>query len=186
VRLGSTATNDPLANYASAIRVFRSFQRDYPSNSLAARAEGRVGDCYLQLAGADPAAFQNASNAYQRVVDSPFADASTRSLAEIGLASTLEAQAGQRRGEDTSPLLQSALNHYLNVFYQKNLRQGEEPDPFMIKRAGLEGGRLAEALQLTIQARNIYLRLLEDLPTLRPLLEIKILNMQSSDELQVE
>jgi tetratricopeptide (TPR) repeat protein len=175
-------TNDPLANYAEAIKVFSSIARNYPSNSLAARAEGKIGDSYLQLARTDPRAFQSASNAYQRAMEGPNAEVTTRSLAEIGLAAVLEMQAAKEKSDSRSALLQNALDRYLNVFYEKNLRPGELPDPFMIKKSGWEAGRLAEALQAWPQALKLYERLQARIPALEPLLRNKILKAREQVE----
>ena len=49
-----TETNKPLANFEEAIRAFSKLLQLYPPNALAPLAQGRVGDCYLQLATLDP------------------------------------------------------------------------------------------------------------------------------------
>jgi TolA-binding protein len=181
MKVGSTATNDPYANYASAIKVFSSIERNYPSNELAAPAVGRVGDCYLVLGGSDPRAFLSASNAYQRAMLSPTAGVSTRSLAEIGMATVFEAQARKLDKPAATPMLEKALNHYLNVFYAKNLREEESPDVFLVKRSGLEAGRIAETLGLWRQARRIYERLIDLIPVMQQPLENKILKLSQQE-----
>ena len=126
------------------------------------------------------------TTAVRKPVSASWSNVSTRSQAEVGLAVVLETQALKQSGETRNTLLQSALDHYLNVLYQKNLQEGEVPDPFWIKKAGLEAGRLAEALQLWTQARKIYEGLLESLPVLRPLLENKILKAHQAAVLRPE
>jgi hypothetical protein len=56
----------------------------------------------------------------------------------------------------------------------KNLREGESPDWFWVKKAGLEAARLAERLGDWPVAVNLYRRLQELLPPLRESLERKI------------
>lgn len=175
MRLKSTATNDPLANYARAIKVFSSIERNYPTNKLAARARGMMGDCYLQLATLDARAYESASNAYQGAMDAPAATLSVRSQAEVGLATVMEKLAADQKPEARAKFQQMALDHYLNVFYEKNLREDEQPDLFWVKKAGLEAGRLAESLQAWPQALKLYERLEAMIPALEPLLQNKIL-----------
>jgi len=178
MQLKSTVTNDPLANYAEAIKVFSSISRNYPSNSLAPLAQGMMGNCYLQLGGADPSdprAYQAASNAYQRAITSPASSVAARSQAEVGLAAVIEKQAMDQKGEARIELLQQALDHLLNVFYEKNLRDDESPDLFWVKKAGLEAGRLTETLQAWPQALKLYERLKAMIPSMEPLLQNKML-----------
>jgi TolA-binding protein len=175
MRLKSADTNDALANYAEALKVFSSIERNYPSNELAARAQGMIGKCYLQFAVQDVNQYSNAWKAFQQVVDAPWADAASRSEAEVGLATVLEKLALTQTPEVRAVSLQSALDHYLNVFYEKNLRAGEAPDLFWVKKAGMEAGRLAESLQAWPQALKLYQRLQTQIPSLKPMLENKIL-----------
>ena len=53
-------------------------------------------------------------------------------------------------------------------------RDGEAPDPFWLKEAGLAAGKLAEYRQQREVAINIYKRLEAKLPPLRDLLEKRI------------
>jgi len=175
MRLKSADTNDALANYAEAIKVFGSIDRNYPSNELAARAQGMIGQCYLQFAVQDVNQYSNAWKAFQQVTDAAWADTASRSQAEVGLATVLEKLALTQTGGTRASSLQSALDHYLNVFYEKNLREGEVPDLFWVKKAGMEAGRLAESLQAWSQALKLYERLQTQIPSLKPMLENKIL-----------
>jgi TolA-binding protein len=168
-------TNSPFANYELALEVFRDVERLYPSNDLAARAAGLVGNCHLILAAADPGRYLSASNAYYRALQSPAASVAARSEAEFGLATVLEKLAAGKTDESRTNLLQAALDRHLNILYGTLLREGESADPFWTRKAGIEAGRIAELLQQWSEARNIYETLLDLLPPLRPLLENKIL-----------
>ncbi|MCX7721715.1 MAG: tetratricopeptide repeat protein [Verrucomicrobiae bacterium] len=148
VQQAPAEVNRPLANYEEAIRVFSRLQRLYPGTELATLAGGRIGDCYLQLASQNPNYLTNAFIAYRSVVDDPRARASARSQAEVGLGLVLDKQAEFVPPEDQARMRQRALEHYLRVVYQQNLREGEQPDTFWIKEAGLRAVRLAEELQM--------------------------------------
>jgi hypothetical protein len=115
------------------------------------------------------------------VIKSPEASVSARSQAEVGLGITLEKKAewlekqtDAKAVAERENLFDEALNHYLDVLYEKNLRDGEEADPVWIGKAGLEAGRLAEQLKNWDKAANIYSSLMERLPVLHPVLEKKI------------
>ena len=167
------------ANLELAIQVFGTIHSSNPTNEQAALALGEIGKCYFQLAAQNPRYYESASNAYQQVIDSPYADVTARSQAQVGLAMALEAQAQHLTGEEQNALLKLALNHYLDVFYyEKNLRDGERPDLFWVKKAGLEAARVAEAMQDWTQAMNLYRRLEGLLPPLKELLERKIQKAQ--------
>jgi len=87
--------------------------------------------------------YDSATNAYQFALLAPGADVSTRSQAEFGLAMTLEKMA-RLNAPESSALLDAAFLHYANLVYLKNLLDGETPDPFWLKEAGLAAGKLAE------------------------------------------
>ena len=68
-------------------------------------------------------------------------------------------------------MLFRSLDYYLDVFYQTVVPEGEPPDPFWTKKAGLEAGRLASELGEWAQAERVYERLAELFPELRPSLQ---------------
>jgi TolA-binding protein len=176
----SPDTNNPLANFESAIQVFKAIGQTYPQSEQAALAWGEIGDCYLQLAGQPQGAhfYDDATNAYAQVITSPLADAAARSQAQMGIGLVLEKRAAPAAGQDQTALLQQALQNYLDVLYGKNLRDGESADSFWVKKAGLQAASVAETLGEWPQAVNVYRRLEELLPPLHDLLEKKIANAQ--------
>ena len=169
MQMNSSDTNNPLANFQLATNVFAQIVQMYPTNELSALAWGEIGDCDLQLANYD-----SATNAYAQAVHSPFAKIAVRSQAQIGWGIALEKEAALMTGNDQTHLLQLALNHYLDVLYGKNLRDGETPDAFWTKKAGLQAAALAETLGEWTQAVNVYQRLEGLLPQLKDSLERKI------------
>ncbi len=166
---GVTETNNPSANFELATNVFGRICQLYPTNELGALAWGEIGDCALQLA-----AYDAATNAYAQVIASPFANISARSQAQIGLGIALEKKAALAAGDDQKALLEFALNNYVDVLHETNLRDDETADLFWVKKAGLQAAALAEALGEWEQAANIYGRLEKKLPQLSELLENKI------------
>ncbi len=120
----------------------------------------------------------NALHDFQQVIDSPFADATARSIAKAGLATLLEKQAEQKTGPEQIALLKLAFNHYLDVFHGTILKGDEKPDIFWVKKCGMEAARLAEVLQEWVSARKIYEQLKELLPPLRARFEKNILKVQ--------
>jgi outer membrane protein assembly factor BamD (BamD/ComL family) len=167
------AGSDPLAAYAEALNAFAKVAENFPTNELAPRAWGRIGDCNLQLATVDPKRYDAAAAAYQKVMDSP-AGPGLRSMAEVGLGLVLRKQAALKPPAEQPALYEAAMTHFLNVLYGRNLREGEAPDPPWVRQAGLEAAELAESLQQWSVALGIYQRLLTELPPLRARLERKI------------
>ena len=173
-------TNDPVANFKKAILVFKAIGQTYPDTEQAALAWGEMGDCYLQLAGQPQEAqyYDEATNAYAQVINSPRAGVAARSMAQTGIGQVLEKRAAQVTGSDQTVLLQQALQNYLDVLYGKNLHDDEPADPFWVKKAGLQAATVAEELGEWPQAVNVYRRLEELLPLLHDMLEKKIANAQ--------
>jgi len=176
----SDDTNNPLANFSQAVQVFRAIVQAYPQSEQAALAWGEIGNCDLQLAGQPQGAhfYDDATNAYAQVSNSPLADAAARSQAQIGIGLVFEKRAAQAPGRDQAALLQQALQNYLDVLYGKNLHDGESADSFWVKKAGLQAAGTAEMLGEWPQAVKVYRRLEELLPPLHDLLEKKIANAQ--------
>jgi TolA-binding protein len=175
MQMNSSDMNNPLANFQLATNVFAQIVQMYPTNEFSALAWGEIGDCDLQLTNYD-----SATNAYAQAVNSPFANIAARSQAQIGWGIALEKEAALMTGSDQTNLLQLALNHYLDVLYGKNLRDGETPDAFWTEKAGLQAAALAETLGEWLQAVNVYQRLEALLPQLKDSLKRKIAAAQEN------
>jgi hypothetical protein len=120
-----------------------------------------IGKCDLQLTN-----YNGATNAYAQVFNSPFADISARSQAQIGFGIVLEKKAALATGSDQTALLQLALDNYLDVLYKNNLRDGEQQDAFWTKKAGLQAAPLVEVLGVS-DLNKFYGRMEELLPQLK-------------------
>ena len=162
-----------LARFETAISVFRKIPQIYPTSPLAPRALGRIGDCYFQLAAQDARLYTNAFESYQAAMAAPLADAAVRSQAEIGLANCLARQAALRAPADDA-LLASARDHYLNVVYGRNLTGAETPVPLWVKEAGLAAARILESQKRWVEAIQLYGRMQQVIPALRPTLDRRI------------
>ncbi|HZQ46939.1 MAG TPA: tetratricopeptide repeat protein, partial [Verrucomicrobiae bacterium] len=169
------------AKYKYAIDIFRKIATGYTNSRFAPLAWGRLGDCYHALATNDPAQFEAATNAYQKVVDSELADATTRSMAECGIAQSLEGRARLDSPDRQGLWLGQAVQHYLNVLLGTNLRDGEEAD-FWYQQAGMAAGRLDEELGEWDKAVGIYKSLVDRLPPLQSELEKKIAHARAQQQ----
>jgi TolA-binding protein len=176
MNLDSEETNRP-ANLKRAIQILKEIPG---TNELAPFAAGRIGDCYLQLAATDPERYTDAATAYQQTINSPRAPIVVRSQAKVGLGRVAEGLATLKHGDEQTALLKQALQDYLDVFFQQDLRDGEQPDLFWVKEAGYKAARLAESFQDWAQAIRIYQKMQELLPQLRATLDSKILRAQNN------
>jgi len=173
--LPSPDTNRPYFNLEEAVRVFSKLIRLNPDTRIAMLAQGKIGDCYLQLAATDSTTaltnYTFASNAFARVLASTNAALADRAQAEVGLGLAMEKTAQLLSGTNSTVLAQGALDHYLNVVYGTVREVNEPSDMFWIKRAGLEALRLAESMQSWEQVTRLCDTLSNLLPPLQPQLE---------------
>jgi TolA-binding protein len=177
----SADTNKALSNYRDAISNFENILTTYTNtdNSIIPLIQGRMGDCYFSLAESDPVQYDSATNAYQKVMDSPRADIFARSQAEVKLARTLEKMARLKQSpEEQGQLLELCLEHELNLVSGQNLHKDEKQDLFWVKEAGFDAGRLAEELGHWGAAVNLYRDLLPLLPSMQQTLEKRISKAQ--------
>ena len=175
------AADRPLKKFIDAKDSFEAIIRLplYATNRLAQRlvplAWGRIGDCCLQLASQDPEQYKKATNAYWNVITHPLADISVRSLAEFGLAQTLENEAGDNKTPtERAAILKAAFDHYFTIVIGQNLRGDEKSDPVWIEKAGFAAARLKESQKQWAIAIEIYQRMYEALEPMRPRLREKI------------
>jgi TolA-binding protein len=166
--LDPAETNNPLANFALATNEFFQIVQLYPTNEPGALAWFYLGDCYLQLTNYDAA-----TNAYAQVFNSPFANISTRSQAQVGFGAALEKMAALANGTNRIALLDAALDNYLSVFNGLNLRGDEQSDVFYLDKAGMSAALLIGLLNNPDAENKFYLRLETKLPQLTAAIEKK-------------
>ena len=165
-------------NYSVAIPIFRYIATKYTNSPIAAQAWGRLGDCYFALAANAPADYETATNAFNMAIESSFADATARSMAELRMGQALEAMARLKPTGEQKPLFAAALLHFLNVLHGSNLHEGEQPDLYWVKEAGVAAAALSEELGEWRQAKQFYQELQTLAPPMRGWLEKKIARVE--------
>jgi len=171
----SRDSTNKVADYDQAIGAFNGILSRHPTNRLAVLALGKIASCYLQRALASQDYELSRTN-FLQVIAATNADVTARSIATVGLAVVLEKQAAlARTPAEQLALRKQALDHYLDVFYRKVVREGEAPDEFWTRKAGLDAAALAETLQEWESAIQLYQQLMEMVPALRPRLEKNVL-----------
>jgi len=173
MNMNSSDTNATLANLVIATNYFSQIVQLNPTNEMAARAWGEIGDCVQQLGD-----YVTATNAYAQVFRSNSqADISMRSRARVGSGMVLEKLAAQASGTNQTNLSNLALQNYLFVFDTwtgNNLRDGEMPDAFWVKKAGLLAAPLVGQFNGVSAQRLFYNSLQTNLPSLKDAIQKKI------------
>jgi TolA-binding protein len=168
-RAAPNSTN-AFENYQAALNAFDRITRMGATNRLEPLAWGKIGDCHLQLASQFPGSYADATNAYQRVLDSKRTDlpVAARNQAEVGIGLALEGMS-EGRPKERGELLKAALDRHLNVAYSNNA------DPHWRRRAALAAGRLAEMIGPDgTAARALYKRFIQEIPAMRATWESKL------------
>jgi TolA-binding protein len=159
----STDKTNALANFSEAINAYSKIP---DTNRYAPQAWGLIADCSVQLGAVDPVRYTNALENYAKILAASNANISLRSEAKVGVGLVHEILAANtnRPPADQAALLKTALDHYLDVAFGKNLAPGETPDPFWVLRAGLAAGNLLSKRGQWAETANHYERLLKILP----------------------
>jgi TolA-binding protein len=180
-----TGTTNAVQNFLQAAAVFDRIATQYSSNLISVLATAKRGSCYFQLGSFRdyPGSYATASNAFSSVLNSKMPDipVKARNQAELGLAMVLERMAETKTGAEREALLQAALDHLLNIVYGESV-EGEEPDPYYLKLAGKEAGRLAESMGNTNAAIELYKRLSRAAPALKSMWESRIVLLENTRE----
>lgn len=175
----ATSTN-AFRQYVVASTAFINITSKFPTNEVAPKAWGNLGNVYFQLAQQEPDYYKKATNAYQQVLMHPLASAADRSEAEIGIAIVMTKLAESAvMNRDRRALLDKAQVHLQRVLYEQNLTPEEKPDRTMQKRAGLEAALIAEGAQDWRAAVGIYERLKQIFPQLSGDLDRKLARVKS-------
>jgi TolA-binding protein len=175
-----TGSTNALHNFMQAAAVFDRIVTLFPTNEISLLALAKKGDCHFQIASQNNYldSYLTASNAYSAVLKSPTRPSvKVRNQAEFGLARVLERMADGKPKEERLKLRKAALNHYLNVVYPAS-DDHEKADPFYLKLAGREAGRLAEELGEKRAAIELYKRLSKDVPAAKSLWENRLSLLQ--------
>lgn len=159
-------------SYQQALEAFTAAAQ-YTNSPVAIAALGKMADCHLQLASMSTNSYAKAEELYRRVQESASSDVSVRSKAAFGRGVVAEKLAGLATGASSALQLTEALNRYLEVLNGGLLRPGEVPDPWWVKEAGREAGRLLEYEARWNDAAVLYDRLAQEFPAQRASWELK-------------
>jgi hypothetical protein len=146
----SQDSTNKLNDYRYALTAYEQVPSLCPSNEMTALALGQKASCLLQCAQS-PQDYVAVSNAFRQVIEEPHADGKVRTIATIGLGVTLEKLAQSTNGDERAEFLNLALSQYLDAMIGKGLREGEKPDSFWTRDAGIRAARLAESLDPVLQ-----------------------------------
>ncbi len=138
----SQDSTNRVEDYAIAIKVFRSICRDYPTNRQVFLAYGQEANCQLQWAALthQPEGLTNALAAYQQVITSTNADASARSMAQVGQGAVLEKMAEPlKTGSERKALLEAALSKYPGSLLWHQSLPGRAGRPILDPESGAGG-----------------------------------------------
>jgi len=162
----------PLANFQQALEAFTAAAQ-FTNSVVSVAALGKMADCHLQLATRGTNGYAKANELYRRVLDSRRADLAARCKASVGLGLVAEKVAATSAPAVAGPLLVVALNHYLDVVNGTLIRPGEQTDPWWVKEAGREAGRLLETSARWVEAAALYDRLAREFPTFKTAWELR-------------
>ena len=179
-----TGSTNALHNFIQAAAVFERIATQFPTNEIALLATAKKGDCYFQMASHTNyvESYTIASNAYATVLTSRAnLSAKVRNQAEFGLARVLERMADGKPEKVRNALLKAALNHHLNIVYG-DADGVQKSDPFYMKLAGREAGRLSEELGEREAAIELYKRLSEAVPAAKALWQSRLAALRSIEE----
>lgn len=161
-------TNGPLASFTDALEAFAGAAR-FTNQPVVVAAWGRMAYCHLQLVAQSPVAASRAVELYQRILDSPLSDPSSRAKALVGIGAACERMASSKGPAEAAELLERALKHYLDVVLGSGfLRAGESVPARILEEAGLAAGQLLEERRRYLEADGLYERLGREIPSLRP------------------
>jgi TolA-binding protein len=179
--LGNTLMEDKpagstnlLANYVEAIAAYSKIPQGFTNSPFAPLAWGQIGDCQLQLGSADPRQYDLALESYRTALKAEIADVTSRSAAQVGLATVLQRKAETAPAADRLVLIREAQNAYLAVVTGAVLRAGEVSDALWVARAAEAGARLAEQEKWWDEAIRLNQKLLEVAPQLQETWEARL------------
>ena len=164
-----------------AMTVFSVIVRENPTNELTALAWGEVGNCCLQLAATDASYYSAASNAYQVSFNIPSASVATRSQSKVGLAIVLEKEAQLLTNGGQAELLKAARELDLDVYFGRNLKDGETADVHWRRKAGSDAAKFSELLGEWEQAVKVYRDMLREGLLSADALDKKITNAEKQN-----
>lgn len=160
IELPSAESTNQLNRFSQAINALTKIP---DSSSLAPAAWGRIAQCHFQLAAQNPSHYKTAEEYYNKILQYPDPNPEILCLAEIGLGALYKTQANNAAGKERTALLDTALQHYQNVVYAKNM---ESIPPYWLARACEEAIDLLKTQKKFDQLITLCNRMIKQLPAL--------------------
>jgi tetratricopeptide (TPR) repeat protein len=179
--LADTTVLDPTspgAKFDEAISILETIIKlggENPSNLIFIQAHGRIGDCHLQMARADPARYLKAMESYQHVMDSSgqaLVDPPVRYRAMLGKAMALKNMPEEKAGQRAKNL-NEALSWAKKIF-EGATAPGTEVDPFWIRQSGLMAAELQILVGRPGEAVHTFKTLGRHFKKMKPALDLRI------------
>ena len=134
-----------LGKLTQATNAFHEIILESPTNAVAARAWGRIGDGCLLISRDQPGYLSHAEDAYRKSLAlAEVSPVEVQSQSHLGLANALERSAA---GVDAEARLNSAADHAMAVFYGRHLEAGEKVGAYWQTQSGLVAIRILERLK---------------------------------------
>jgi TolA-binding protein len=175
-----------IENIRQALSLYSQIQQFHKDHSLVSRAWGEIGTCYFQLGGLDVATnYIAAQDAFTKALKHPLADASTRALAQVGIGKVLweQARLAQTNGAPDQALLKAARENFLLVLYG-TYEDADLPDAIWLRDAAIFAAEISAAREEWDTALEVYQRLGDKFPALKPTLEKRVASAREKAALQ--
>ena len=180
------APTNQVEKFRGALSIYGQIPQFHHLSAQVPRAWGEIGICHLNLGGLEnPTNYSAAQDAFNKALKHPLADASTRALARVGIGKVLweQAKLAQTNGAPDQALLKAARENFLLVVYE-TYESADMPDPVWVRDAALFAAEISEGRDEWNTALEVYQRLSEVLPALKPTLEKRIANAREKAALQ--
>jgi TolA-binding protein len=171
---------------SGALGIYGQIPKFHSGSQWVPRAWGEIGICHFQLGALDnPTNYVAAQDAFNKALKHPLADASTRALARVGIGKVLweQAKLAQTNGAPDQVLLKAARENFLLVLYE-SYETSDMPDPVWVRDAALYAAQISSDRDEWNTVLEVYQRLSEVLPALKPMLKNRIENARQKAALQ--
>ncbi|HIG81460.1 MAG TPA: tetratricopeptide repeat protein [Verrucomicrobiales bacterium] len=158
------------AGLNAATNSFYNVVQASPTNAVAARAWGRIGDACLSVSAKLPGRREDARLAYEKAVRiSGPVPVAVKNQARVGWAKVLRQQA--EGSADRNKKLTEAVDHLLAVVHGKHLQPGEVPDAYWRGQSGLMAMDLLSQLGKPREALELCHLMISNFPAMKTGLE---------------
>lgn len=160
-RQAKPGSQESVGRASAATNAYIAVLSVHRPNRWEAEAWGRSGDLEYYL-GED---YPEAIRVYGLALGFNEVSISMRSQLEYSLGQVKERMAETLPEGQKMKLNEEALQHFLNIVYLKNLKRGENPDAFWIRKSGVKVMEMLERTRNWEQAKNFSEYLTELMPS---------------------